>query len=313
MIGAPYSRRGGLGHRKGAVYIYLFNGINWVENQILASGYKHFGFDISINGDKMLIGAPETIEIGSDKAGSVFVYENINSVWVETDHLLAPIGNQSEWFGSSVSLSDTWALIGSPSDNTNGYRAGAAQLYHLINGIWVEDIKIFPADPAANDYFGDDVAIDNNKIVIGAHRKQFTNYSRLGAVFAYNFDGNLWQQQQKIMPSDLTDNKYFGSAVALNGETLMIGAQSDGELANGSGAAYQFSLSNDQWVESNKIFAPDAAQGDQFGYALDISSADKLIVSAIHDDDHGPQSGAVHIYQLNVGDLIYQNSFESNQ
>ncbi len=57
----------------------------------------------------------------------------------------------------------------------------------------------------------------------------------------YTRDGaGVWSQQLKLLQSDGGGNDNFGAAVALDAETILVGARADDDYGNASGSAYLF-------------------------------------------------------------------------
>ena len=97
----------------------------------------------------------------------------------------------------------------------------------------------------------------------------------------------------KILASDGQDEDHFGDAVETNGDFAMVGAPDADENGTDAGAVYVYEPINNQWTESAKLLAPDGADGDNFGGAVDMFG-DLAIVGARFDDP----DGSAYIYRL---------------
>jgi hypothetical protein len=103
---------------KGSTYVFTRGGTTWTQQAKLvatdgASG-DNFGCSVSLSGNSALIGA-----IGDDSAkGSAYVFNLTGTAWTQQAKLLASDGTSSEYFGNSVSLSGTTALIGAEGDSS---------------------------------------------------------------------------------------------------------------------------------------------------------------------------------------------------
>ena len=89
-------------------------------------------------------------------------------------------------------------------------------------------------------------------------------------------------QQQKLVANDGAPGDYFGISVALDGDTLVVGAYGD----NDKGSVYVFVRSGSTWSQQQKLVANDGAAGDYFGYSVALDG-DTLVVGAYGDDDKG--------------------------
>lgn len=105
-------------------------------------------------------------------------------------------------------------------------------------------------------------------------------------------------ETSKFTASDASEKAYFGSAVGISENNVVIGAMGDGENGINSGAIYIFEKVNDGWVtgsETAKFKASDGNDDDYFGRSIG-SSKGKIIVGAIGDDDNGNLSGSAYIF-----------------
>ena len=134
-----------------------------------------------------------------------------------------------------------------------------------------QDQRVVASDPGTGDRFGTAIAIEGDTMVIGAgFGDEFT-----GAAYVFVRTGDTWIETQRLVPADSQTFDGFGFAVAIEGDTIIIGASlsspfvAPGEL-QGTGAAYVFMRTGDTWTETQKLSA-DAPQADgRFGAQLAI-------------------------------------------
>lgn len=120
----------------------------------------------------------------------------------------------------------------------------------------------------------------------------------LGAVTAASYE-----QVAKLTASDGAELAYFGSAVSVSGDTVVVGAQWESEIAPQAGAAYVFERDQggaNQWGEVKKLTAFDAFTLDLFGVAVSISG-DTIVVGAPYADAPGTDSGSAYVFGRNEG------------
>ncbi len=176
-----------------------------------------------------------------------------------------------DYYGKDVAISGDYAVVGSFSDDFGGSNPnmGSAYIYHReIDGNWTFVQKIYNSDQDDYDRFGWSVAIDGDLIVVGAYREDHNVMdggllSNAGSAYIFERnDAGAWNQIQKIVASDRTEEDEFGFSVAIHEEVIVIGAphnSTDGSGANYSyhaGAAYVFERELDgTWTESTKITA----------------------------------------------------------
>ncbi|MCP3903539.1 MAG: hypothetical protein GY715_07865 [Planctomycetes bacterium] len=150
-------------------------------------------------------------------------------------------------------------------------------------------------DAGAGDHFGRAVATAGSVCVIGAHANDDAGPAS-GSAYVFSFDGDKWTQSVKLTASDAAGGDEFGTAVAMDGEWILVGARKDDDVGANSGSAYLFRHGVDGWSEYGKVLAPDGENNDRFGSSVAISG-DTLMVGAKGDDDHGSSSGAIHVFQ----------------
>ena len=157
--------------------------------------------------------------------------------------------------------------------------------------------QITAPDAEAGDGFGI-VSIHGNFALIGAPGDDdgFDN-SGSATVIRSNLY-RVWRREMKLVASDPALDDAFGSAVAIDGETAVVGAPGADEVADGAGAVYVFLRDPDSsWAETIKLTAPDGMAGDAFGMAVAIDD-DLLVVGApFADSIAAAQSGAAYVYR----------------
>jgi hypothetical protein len=162
--------------------------------------------------------------------------------------------------------------------------------------------EIRASDAAAKDYFGHSVAISGGTIVVGASQDD-DGGSASGSVYVYDGNGATWSEQAKLTASDASGDDFFGSSVAVHGDTLVVGAHGD-DLVNGSkydeGSAYVFVRSGASWSQQAKITASDAAPKDLFGLSAAVDQ-DTVVIGAPYHDDAGAESGSVYVFVRSGG------------
>ena len=285
----------------GAAYIYDCNGTNEIElkPQDLTAG-DAFGNDVSVYKDWMMIGAPFD-DITSPQTGTVYSYFN-NGSWTFSEKFNATDRSTNDYFGYSVDNSEILdflsrpepvALIGAYGKNSS---TGAAYLFRYGTG-WDQSHQFLASDGAQNDQFGYDVSIYGGFVLIGAPGDSDNGSSSGSAYFyLYNSIQNQWSQT-KIKPDDGSASSSFGTSVHIDGNYMIIGAPSEDEIADNSGAAYIFHRVNGTWVQQAKLKACDVSPNSSFGISVKISG-DHAIIGASSDDlANGSNSGSAYIFE----------------
>ncbi len=121
-----------------------------------------------------------------------------------------------------------------------------------------------------------------------------------GSVYVFERQGSAWTLAAKLTAADGQQVDFFGSALSIDGARALVGAFADDDAAHDSGSAYVFERIGGAWVETAKLSPPDAAASDAFGAAVAVAG-DTALVSSLRDDDSGPNSGSLYVYELQGG------------
>jgi len=149
---------------KGSAYIFRWDGTNWVQQQKLTASdgaaSDYFGTSVSISGDCAIVGA-----YGDDSyKGSAYIFKWDGTNWVQQQKLTASDGITNDYFGYSVSISGSEAIIGENGDDGS---KGSAYIFKSNGTSWSQQAKIVASDGAAGDYFGYSVSISGNYAIVG--------------------------------------------------------------------------------------------------------------------------------------------------
>jgi hypothetical protein len=296
-------------------------GANYNESKIVASDAEaeaRFGASVTVSGDgtRMVIGAPFEDVDGLVDAGAAYVYTLVNGVWTQEQKLVASDAAAGDQFGSSVSMSDDGSrlVVGAQGDDSS---RGAAYVYTLTNGSWVEDMKLVASDRQNNTLFGSSCSMsgDGSRIIVGAQNNDGSvNVGNNGAAYIFSFVADSWVQDQKLVQNDTEENATFGSSVSMNasGTRVSIGAFNSN---NGSGALYIFSLSDGAtWSQDVKLVPSDIGSFNYFGNSTSINATgDRLAASAMSHPTSGIfRSGAIYIYSLVDGTWVESAKLSAN-
>ncbi|HVT77629.1 MAG TPA: Ig-like domain-containing protein [Acidimicrobiales bacterium] len=256
-----------------------------------------FGSAVDLSADLLVVGSPLDDDGGSN-AGSVYVYRNVNSTWSFEAKLIASDATANAHFGAAVATDGTNIVIGAPIGNSfNG--AGQAYVFTHAGGTWVEQAILRASDNTTGDTdrFGDDVAISGTTALVGARGATVSGLTNAGAAYAFVNSGGVWSEQQRIFAhlangnGDAGANFQFGSSVAIDGDSAVIGAPGYSRTQTSAGAAYMFQRSGGTWS------AQRAVAGIYYLGALgtSVAVAGDLAVAGGPGEDNG--IGHVHMFR----------------
>src|SRR5439155_1682035 len=209
---------------------------------------------------------------GGLDAGSAYVFVRSGTAWTQQQKVTASDGAAADQFGTSVSLSADTAVVGSPADDLPGAGdAGSGYVFVRTGTTWTQQAKLVASDAATGDLLGQSVAISGDTVVAGAPGDDVPAAVDAGSADVFVRAGTTWTLQPEILPAA---GAPFGSATALSGDTVVLGAPDDGA---GAGSAYVFVRSGTLWSQQQKLLASDGTAGDHLGLSVSLS-ADTVVV-----------------------------------
>ena len=334
VVGAPRANPGGI-NDAGAVYVFRRNPANanaWLQTAKLvpavtnSGGGDLFGSAVAIQGDTLLVGAPNANLSGAPRSGrvSVFQYASGTSTWTPSQTLTAAVNLSSgnsldgEFFGCSLAMDGNTAVVGAYGANRGGsldkWDYGAAYVFSRTATAqpWAELKRLDEfTDAAAKAYdgFGYAVAISGDRILVGVHSMGGDLSSPIDSgrarIYERDFGGpNAWGVVQKIGPSDGVHSNGYGFSVALSGSLALIGSTL---ATNGTGENRGFaevyrrsSGATPNWTMIDR-FAPGAAiANDRFGTAMALDGFTGIISSAFDSVNatNAATAGCARVYQF---------------
>lgn len=216
-------------------------------------------------------------------------------------------------FGTSVAISGDTMVIGAFGEDSStttvnsvpndlAQDSGAAYVFVRSGGMWVQEAYLKAANAGAGDGFGWSVAVDGNTIVVGALGEDGSGNQvnpavdelaiDAGAVYVFGRVGGVWSQQAYLKASASGDQDSFGASVAINGDTIIVGAPNEDGSGTGvnppfnngtqdAGAAYVFVrtglVGGGTWLSEAYLKASNTSSGAQFGWSVAISGNSVII------------------------------------
>lgn len=280
VVGAPATGDPDTG---GAVTVFLRRDDRWRRaRRLVAPGpAMAFGYDVALSGGRLLVGARATERDGATDAGVAYVYECAEGGWDNRVTLARQAADPYEYTGGSVALDGDRALLGSFLADDAAPDAGAVTAFERTDG-WHERVSLTAPDAGPGDRFGNAVALDGDRALVGAVGRgggADAAADRGGAYVFERADGE-WDHAATLPgPADDPDAA-FGVAVALDGDWALVGAFS----ANGTdpGRAFLFERGDDGWTQRATLRPADGDPGDGFGGSVALDG-DRAVVGAVND------------------------------
>jgi len=289
------------GENAGSVYVFERDGGSWTQTAKLASDDGDdgdlFGSAIAVDGDTALVGARQA---GDPATGAAYVFERDSEGWEQVARLIPDATTADAVLGWSVALVDGTALVGAPRDSTAAENAGTVFAFESGQEGWEQRATLTAEEASEGAFFGTALEGAGDTAVVGAAGASDPNGEQAGTayIFEREDDGEGgWSQAATLVPDDGDDGDLFGTAAAFDGETALVAAVSD-EDPNGSGAGsvYAFQRAEGGWTQAAKLASDDGAEGDEFGWAVDLAGETALIGARRTDGPNGDGGGAAYLF-----------------
>ena len=267
--------------QNGSAYVFTRNTAGsltsgWTQRAKLTASdgaaNDNFGERVSVDGDTIVIGA----RWNDGQNGSAYVFTrntagSLTSGWTQRAKLTASNGAAGDHFGISVTIDGDTIAIG--AWGRTSYQ-GSAYIFtrntagSLTSG-WTQRAQLTASDGAASDLFGGNLSIDGDTVVVGAHGDD-DDGSMSGSAYVFTRDtpGSLtsgWTQLIKLTASDGAADDQFGNnpfihgaGVAVDGDTIVIGAPLDDDNGTRGGSVYTFNIEKN-WVQVGNDIDGEAA------------------------------------------------------
>jgi hypothetical protein len=303
IVGAPFDNL--TATHSGSVAAFQRNdrGANQVDILAPADGLKNqfFGLSVAISGEVCVVGAPWDDDRGRH-SGSAYVFRWDGKYWHQEAKLLAHDGAADDRFGYSVEIEGDRIAVGARWDDDQGTNSGSVYLFERTDGNWKRSIKLIPEGGGEADEFGISLSFSGDRLAVGAFGDSHKG-EQTGAVYVFSRRGYRWALESLLTANDAAEGDGFGSAIDLEGETLVIGApwKSIGDEPNG--AVYVFFQSEEAWVQKTRLVPTGGTRGQHFGWSVAISG-DRVLVGAPFGGEAPDRTGIAFLYEDRNGEHV---------
>jgi hypothetical protein len=344
----------------GAVYVFTLSGGVWTQQAYLKASNTgagdNFGYSVALAGDTIAVGAPfessnatgvngDQTDNSAPLAGAVYVFTRTAGVWTQQAYLKGHNTEAGDQFGINVALEgDTLAVgaygeasgsccINHPGDNNNAPGSGAVYVFTRTGGVWSQQAYVKASN--AGGLFGYGLALSGDTLAVGApfeasnatgvNGNQADNSApQAGAVYVFTRTAGVWTQQAYLKASNTDAGDRFGLGLALDGDTVVVGARLEASGANGvnanqadnsapnAGAVYVFTRTGGVWSQQAYLKASNAGADKNFGGSVGIVGDIVAVGSRLEDsnatglngnqgNNTAPDSGAVYLFTRSGG------------
>lgn len=294
LVGAP-----GMNNDVGQACLFKRNEQNWLLDSCLMPSadlnfsLTQFGYALALSEQYAIVSG---IDKNSGKTGLVYIFKQKNGQWTQEIELFTDDIQGAVSFGSAVSISGNYAVIGAPVLSAN--QESSVYVYQKTDSGWVIDEKITPDSMFKSKRFGASLMISGDYLIIGDY--EHGRYHE-GAAYIYKRGDDNWKLQASLKGGTITRNGDYGSSVAISKNYAVVGAKSENDVNNKknkkAGAAYVYKREGTQWYHQMKLLSNDRAKGDNFGSSVAISG-DYISIASENDDN---ATGSMYLFHNSLG------------
>ena len=257
FVGEPLN-----GPTPGMVYVYRKGATpraGWPEAARLSAAdgrpSDRFGSALGIDGALLAVGAPAA----DSGRGAVYLFESGTRGWTQKAKLVSPTRVIGDNLGAALVLADGILLVGATGHDSS---MGIVHTWKREGGSWVPAGTITARDNKRGDRFGSSIAMQSGNVVIGAPRHN----DQAGAAYVFSFDGATASWTEKSKLTGRQRNNWFGAAVAIQGDELMVGSPRFNAFSGGV-FLYTRDSATATW-RTGPMMAPFDGGNVQFGSAI---------------------------------------------
>ncbi len=330
--GVNGNQSNGTASQSGAAYVFVRTGTTWSQQAYLKASNTQagdsFGYAVAVSGDTIVAGAylessnatgvnGNQNDNSTPSSGAAYVFSRSGTTWSQQAYLKASNTEANDRFGYAVAVSGDSLVVGAYGEGSNATgvngtqsnnsAAGSGAAYVFTRGgtTWTQQAYLKASNTEGGDNFGSSVGVSGDTVVVGAPHESSnatgvngTQTNNLapssGAAYVFTRSGTTWSQQAYLKASNAEANDYFGAALAVSGDTVVLGVASESSNATGvngtqsdntavgSGAAYVFARSGTTWSQQAYVKASNTGAGDNFAIAVGVSG--NTVVAGAHNE-----------------------------
>lgn len=154
-----------------------------------------FGSSVAINGTIAIVGAIYVNDNG-ENSGAAYLFDTTTGQQIIK--LLPDDGVAWDFFGISVAISGTTAVVGASSCGDNGFLSGAAYVFKIEGAQWTQVDKLLASDGAERDFFGGTVTVYGSTAVVGAKGDDTAAGIDAGSACIFGIGGQVPVEEQSL-------------------------------------------------------------------------------------------------------------------
>ena len=271
------------------------------------SSGDYFGGSVATDSGVIFVGAYGDDYLSKTDSGSVFTFRKNINTWDYESKIMPNDSSATDLFGYSVAADDGYLVVGAPRDDDKGKDSGSVYIFKFNGTTWIQEAKLVASDGGSEDAFGQNIDIDNGRIIVGSRYNTHSSKINVGAAYVFHLVDDVWTQEAKLTNGEYAKQyDYFGTDVSIDDEQIVVSAIGFdlNESVVNIGAVYSFTLNNGEWVLKQRL-STNNNSNDWFGSAISLDGS-YLVVSCLNCDvDSKTDAGKIDIFYFSNG--VWEN------
>jgi hypothetical protein len=236
------------------------------------------GWSLALDGDTLLAGAPGSGDVNGNGPGAAYVFTRSGANWTQAQKFTPSSPTFQGLFGQAVALDGNTLAIGHPQAMSSA--KGEVDVWVRVGPTWVLQQKLVPAGLDAGARAGNALALEGDRLVIGAPNQLSGANLFVGRAFVFERSGSTWTQKAELNSPAPIPSGVFATSVALDGGRIAVGAIGEPFTNGVHGRVHTFIGSGASWsFEQTLVGSDTAVQNCAFGMSLSLEGS-RLVVGA---------------------------------
>ena len=244
---------------------------------------------VALSARRAAVGAGRNHDTGRDSA-SVHCYDMVTDGWALRQVLQEPQGAVAADYGAALAMDGDHLIVGAPRDSEGAFEAGRVHVYARSARTWKLSQTLEAAEPQVAAAYGAAVAVDRRVLAVGSPRRDVAGSQDAGAVDVFEQDGRRWRRAATLTAPVPDTSAWFGSAVAVQGDLLAVGAHGHHAGGSAAGQVHLFRRAAEGGWTLQATLTPPWPGPAWFGYSLALDR-DSLLVGAPRAERPGRSPG----------------------
>jgi|GEM_PF-6707443 len=295
--------------------VFCFSQVNAMQFELPGASAEtdNKGFEVAIEGNLAAVAA-YTGTVEDISSGYVYLYEFDGTQWQLITTLLADDRGDGDLFGEEIEIFQNRIFISADSatqivGGVEKIKAGAVYVFEKVSDEWVQTTKIVANEINDNDYFGEAIFADSNRLFISKGQFTLNTNDRQGSIHVYEYIDQSWVETSSIINDQgvIDHFSFFGEwDIHVSDDTLVAPLIiSSTDTSYGTVKIYQ--LIDNEWQLQQSISSPFPEEVDFFGFSSSIIG-NRLLIA---DHSENGENGAVYLYEKVEGVWTLQERFSS--